>query len=159
MPYKDHAKNLACKRRYNKKYYKNNRDKERMRQKRTRLTAHGLELHRKSAARVRLRNPAKAIFNAAKQRSRKYGIPFTIEVSDVVIPERCPVLGIPLIFRVGHGKMQYDSPSLDRFIPAEGYVPGNIAVISCRANRLKSDGTPEEHEALARWMRAKRPCQ
>ena len=45
------------------------------------------------------------------------------------------------------------SPTLDKTIPALGYVPGNIAVISWRANRLKNNGTLEELEALVEWMR------
>lgn len=51
-----------------------------------------------------------------------------------MIPETCPVLGIPLT--IG-GKRSPSSPSLDRIDPALGYVPGNIRVISDRANRLK----------------------
>lgn len=37
-----------------------------------------------------------------------------------------------------------NSPSLDKFKPALGYMPGNIAVISFRANQLKGDATLEE---------------
>lgn len=44
-------------------------------------------------------------------------------------------------------------PTIDRIIPALGYVPGNIVVISHRANRMKSDGTAEEHERIAAWLR------
>jgi len=55
----------------------------------------------------------------------------------VVVPEFCPVLGIKIVpGRQGKGKATEDnSPSLDKFIPEKGYVPGNIAVISWRANR------------------------
>jgi len=33
-----------------------------------------------------------------------------------------------------------------------GYVPGNVVVISHRANRLKGDGILEEHKRLVSWM-------
>jgi hypothetical protein len=32
-----------------------------------------------------------------------------------------------------------------------GYVKGNVQVISWRANRLKSDGLPEEWTKIAEW--------
>lgn len=39
----------------------------------------------------------------------------------------------------------------------KGYVPGNVVVMSYRANRLKNDGTAEEHEIIAAWMRKNLP--
>lgn len=88
----------------------------------------------------------------AKWRSARAGIPFAIAVSDVRIPEFCPILGIRI--EMGRGKNRVASPTIDRIVPSLGYVPGNIAVISFRANRIKNDGTAEEHEAVARFMRA-----
>ena len=79
------------------------------------------------------------------------GIPFALVASDIVIPERCPVLDIPLMF--GAAKNHPNAPSIDRKIPTEGYVPDNIAVISRRANSLKSDCTnAAELYAVARYM-------
>jgi hypothetical protein len=40
---------------------------------------------------------------------------------------------------------------LDRLIPELGYVKGNIAVVSTRANTLKRDATPEELMKVARF--------
>ena len=51
----------------------------------------------------------------------------TITINDLVFPERCPVLNIPLL---STGKRTDNSPSLDRIIPSLGYVPGNVKVIS-----------------------------
>ncbi len=95
---------------------------------------------------------SRALWTAAQCRAKKHGVVFTIPKSAVVIPEFCPILGI----RLGRkGGVACDtSPTLDRIRPALGYVPGNVAVISMRANRIKNDGTPEEHEAIARFMRA-----
>lgn len=53
-----------------------------------------------------------------------------------------------------HAEFQHSSPSIDRIIPELGYVRGNIAVISMRANKLKSDATSEELERISAWMRS-----
>jgi hypothetical protein len=78
------------------------------------------------------------------------GIPFTITVDDVPVPDKCPVLGIDM----KRGADGQNSPSIDRKIGALGYVPGNVCVISARANRIKNDATLAELEALVSWMRS-----
>ena len=88
------------------------------------------------------RNPIKMAYYGAKLRARKRGMEFNIEMEDLLpVPDTCPVLGIPM-----------DQPSLDRIDNSKGYVKGNVAVISDRANRLKRDATLDEVQALARWM-------
>jgi hypothetical protein len=71
-------------------------------------------------------------------------------MDDVVVPDRCPVLGIPLV--VGVGVVGPNSPTLDKIIPALGYVPGNVVVISHRANSIKHNATSTELFAVARWL-------
>jgi hypothetical protein len=83
----------------------------------------------------------------ARVRAREAEVPFTITKTDIVIPSHCPILGIPL-FKGPRGGSD-NSPSLDRIKPEQGYVPGNIIVISNRANRLKSDATIEELRDIA----------
>lgn len=73
----------------------------------------------------------------AKSRAKKRNVPFNIEVSDIVIPDNCPVLAIP-IYRTA-GKLTNNSPSLDCFYPENGYVKGNVWVISQKANTLKNN--------------------
>lgn len=87
---------------------------------------------------------------AAKTRATKKKLPFDIEVSDIVIPTLCPVLGIELHrIKSGRGVGQNPaSPSLDRIIPHLGYVKGNVRVISFRANVLKNDASVEELEKI-----------
>lgn len=86
---------------------------------------------------------------AAKARAKKAEVPFGISPTDIVIPSHCPILGIPLFKRTGRQGGGPNSPSLDRIVPSEGYVWGNIVVISNRANRLKSDATIEEMQAMS----------
>ena len=89
---------------------------------------------------------------AAKARAAKAGVPFNITPEDIVIPQLCPVLQIPLI--VGQSQASDNSPSLDRVIPLLGYVRGNILVISNRANRIKNNATIPELRAVASFFEA-----
>lgn len=85
----------------------------------------------------------------AHARAKKAGVPFTITAADIIIPTHCPVLGIPLFPKLGKQGGGENSPSLDRVRPEKGYVPGNVIVISNRANRLKSDATVKELRDIA----------
>jgi hypothetical protein len=99
------------------------------------------------------KGPAYDLWRGARERARKKGVPFTIAENDVLIPDTCPALGIPL--EKGVKSLHANSPTLDRLIPERGYVPGNIAVISHRANTMKSDATVEEIQKLYKWMSSK----
>ncbi len=96
-------------------------------------------------------NLEKILWHAAKRRAVRLGLPFDIEPSDIVIPERCPVFGVEFTRAVGAGSKP-TSPTLDRIHPEMGYVRGNIAVISKWANDVKSYGTAAEHRRVAEWM-------
>lgn len=84
----------------------------------------------------------------AKIRAKRAGLPCTINVLDVmgIVVDTCPLLGLSLIYATG--KIHDHSPTLDRKICERGYTKDNIAVISHRANRLKSDSTVEELQTL-----------
>lgn len=82
------------------------------------------------------------LWRSVRCRARRLGLPFDLEPYDIVIPECCPVLGIPLQF-APKGRTS-NTPSIDRRDPAKGYTKDNIKVISWRANRLKSDASLEE---------------
>jgi hypothetical protein len=89
----------------------------------------------------------------AKQRAKRFNVPITIGLDDIVIPTHCPVFGIELKHGVGSGGFKDHSPTLDRIRPELGYVKSNIVVLSWRANRIKCDGTLEEILKIATWMR------
>jgi hypothetical protein len=74
-----------------------------------------------------------------------------LTTDDFEIPEFCPILGIPLVVGIGRGPAP-DSASLDRINPALGYVPGNIQIISSRANTMKNDANADELRKFAAWI-------
>lgn len=96
------------------------------------------------------------MFMAARRRARKAGLPFTITLENIQIPDRCPVLGISMRRGKGNGNHQPCSPTLDRIDPEKGYVPGNVWVICYKANRMKSDATIEELELLVQALKRAR---
>lgn len=96
-------------------------------------------------------NPWYFMFCACKSRAKRSGIAFTIEPADIKIPEYCPVLGIKLI-KDGGSPMDHWA-SLDRINSKRGYEPDNVAVISYRANRIKSDATIDEIKAIYNYMK------
>lgn len=91
--------------------------------------------------------PIKRLIYSARCRAKARGLTFRITEADISIPSHCPVLGIPLSF--GEGARHEGSPTLDRIRSSQGYEPGNVIVVSFRANRIKNDGTPEEHRRIA----------
>lgn len=100
-------------------------------------------------------NPMEHIVRTSRSRAKRYGIPHTITAADVPMPLTCAVLGIPLFTnpdRTVTGACD-NSPSIDQIIPRLGYVPGNVRVISYRANRLKCDATLEEMELIIADLR------
>lgn len=94
----------------------------------------------------RLKYPEKDIFRHAKKRAPRKGLEFNITESDVIIPDRCPLLGIEL--KVGKDSITDNSPTLDRIDNSKGYIKGNVWVISNRANRIKNCASLEEFRMI-----------
>lgn len=89
---------------------------------------------------------------SARAGKRRYaGKDFTIKFSDLDWPVCCPVLGVPLDYSEKAGPNHW---SLDRFDPSKGYIPGNVYVISHRANSIKSNATAEELEKVLNWIKS-----
>lgn len=96
--------------------------------------------------------PEYLMWNNARKRAKRHGVPFRITTADISIPKFCPILGIRLRHAKGMGPADY-SPSLDRIKPKRGYVRRNIAVISNLANKIKSSATAAQVHKVALWMR------
>ena len=88
-------------------------------------------------------------------RAKAKGLPFNLTLEDLVIPEKCPVLDIPLIRNYEKGHSSHNSPSVDQIIPELGYVKGNVIVISVLANRIKQDATPEQIIKVGKFFEQK----
>lgn len=100
-------------------------------------------------------NRVKNSLREARRRSQVIGREFSITIADLLpLPERCPILGITLNYSGTKARgFVNDCPSIDRIDPMNGYVPGNVRIISWRANRIKSDASIAELEAILRYMK------
>ncbi|MBE0470604.1 MAG: hypothetical protein IBX55_13985 [Methyloprofundus sp.] len=105
----------------------------------------------KQAHRRRTEDYAAWILKAKQANAKARGIEFSLQQKDIVIPDKCPVLGIPLKKSISKGDAG-NSPSIDRVDPSKGYTPDNIRIISHRANRKKQDCTVEELRLLLAYM-------
>ena len=107
---------------------------------------HCYECRREYDLKFRSNNPREYLFRSVKNGAARRGIEFSLTLEDIPeIPKHCPVLGIELRFSIANREC---SPSIDRIDNSKGYVPGNIRVISFRANSLKKDATFEEIEKI-----------
>lgn len=90
-------------------------------------------------------SPEKKLLKSSKYNAKAKGLEHTITLADIIIPDKCPYLSVPLSKRIGD---RY-GVSLDRVDPTKGYIPGNVLVVSKLANRMKSDATIDELLAFA----------
>jgi hypothetical protein len=83
-------------------------------------------------------NPLYTLVTAAKWRAKKSGLPFNITAYDLEVPELCPYLKKPFMYKTPYAM------SLDRVVPELGYTKENVEVISRKANIMKSNASVEE---------------
>lgn len=101
----------------------------------------------KSKRRLASISQEQRMFENKRTQCRREKIPFDLEMSDIVIPDVCPIFKTPFIL-----KDRDHSPSIDRVIPSLGYIKENIQIISLRANRIKNNASLEELKAIVEWM-------
>lgn len=83
------------------------------------------------------------LYHSAFQRAKQDGVLFKITPVDVPeIPSICPLLEIPL--STTNTRCGPNSPTLDRVVPALGYIKNNIWIISHKANTIKSNASVDE---------------
>ena len=99
----------------------------------------------------------KRYLHNARSRARRDNVPFNLAIQDLIdiATDVCPILHTPFVWgasQLGKGKTRPDSPTLDRILPELGYIKGNVAFLSYRANRIKDNGTMQEHYDIADWI-------
>ena len=113
---------------------------------------------RRYRRRLQAKNPLAALFRAARSRAKGRGIDFSITPFDLSMNNGvCPCCNREMFIDeepLGPGGRPH-SPSIDRFVPALGYVPGNVSIICWSCNDIKSKATLEELKAVVRWMEDK----
>lgn len=93
----------------------------------------------------------RAKYRGKKANALRSGIEFTVDFGDIIWNEYCPYLNIKIdYFAEG---IQEDSCSFDRKDVNKGYIKDNIIVCSWRANRIKNDGTAEEHRLIYEYLK------
>jgi hypothetical protein len=95
-------------------------------------------------------------FCQRRQAAKRKNIPFTILFDEIDKPVYCPVLGIELNYGwSGEDRRDDFKATFDKVIPKLGYIPGNVFVISWRANKLKSDMTLDELQKIMNYIKEK----
>lgn len=97
-----------------------------------------------------IKDPQYYLWYVARTRARSNNREFTIKVEDISIPMTCPILGLALT--KGDGYL-HNAMSLDRVDNTKGYVPGNVRVISRKANLLKSSLTLDILENIIKYIK------
>lgn len=109
------------------------------------------EDQRAATKRWRDKSPEHRLLVSAKSRARTSNIDFMLLPRNIKIPDCCPILKIPLYFsEVGKGP---NTPSIDRIDNSIGYEPGNVRVISLKANKMKGDMSIPDVEHLLAYMK------
>lgn len=100
---------------------------------------------------------AKLLHKPVRFRCKQRGESVDITPADILAvwpkDNRCPVFGTPFRFGPVNYADRTAIPSVDRIDAKRGYVRGNIAVISWRANVIKNDATLEDLQRLVRWLK------
>jgi hypothetical protein len=104
------------------------------------------------------KNNTSDLYQICREKFRRKKANSTLEWSltfgELDWPTHCPVLGLELDYFAE--TRAENSPSFDRIDNSKGYVTGNVKIISWRANRIKNDGTVEEHEKVIEYLRTRK---
>lgn len=84
------------------------------------------------------------IIRNTKFMSKRRNIEFNLTFTDFELPSHCPLLGIPLEYGKGFNGNNPNHASLDRIDNTKGYIPGNIIILSRKANAMKNSANFNE---------------
>lgn len=105
--------------------------------------------HLQKIEQYRIENWRMKMLWQAKATATRKNLIFDLDKNDITIPTYCKYLGVPLTQSLGMGVV-WSNTSLDRIDPAQGYVKGNVEVISRKANSMKNMATIEELRVFAK---------
>lgn len=110
------------------------------------------DIQRARYAKHKREAPFKLRCSRAKSRSQHLQVPFNLtpEYLEKLWTGICPAFGIPIDLQTA--KDEENAAELDRKIPHLGYVQGNVAWLSRKANRIKNNVSLTELETLIKWM-------
>lgn len=97
-----------------------------------------------------LHSARKTKFTRKKANAIYTGYEWKVTFDEVIWNTHCPILGLELDYFAETASE--NSPSLDRIDNNKGYIKDNVHVISWRANRIKNNGTAEEHRLIADYL-------
>ena len=91
-------------------------------------------------------------FTRKKANAIRVGYTWSVVFGDLEWPTHCPILGLELDY-FAETRLE-NSPSFDRIDSSKVYERGNVIIVSWRANRIKNDGTEEEHRKIADFIKS-----
>lgn len=97
-------------------------------------------------------SPFKWKCTRAKSRAQSLKLAFdlTPEYLESIWTGICPVLKVELEWDTDRSNP--NAAELDRILPEKGYVKGNVAFLSRRINKIKSDARYHEILSLGNWL-------
>lgn len=107
---------------------------------------------REEISKKRRSNIPQRWIDRTRRRAREKGIEWNLSrelLKELIVPI-CPILGIELCYT--NLVLADNSPTIDRIDNALGYIDGNVQVLSCLANRMKSNATPEQLLKFAEYI-------
>ncbi len=131
----------------NTEIWRDNREKDRLKQLEKKYGKQFFDIDRRRDVIYQI---VKDKFIHKKSNAKQAGIEWSVEFGEIEFPVNCPVLGIELDY--WSDRRQDNSISFDRIDNSKGYVSGNVIIMSWRANRIKNDGTAEEHKKIYEFM-------
>lgn len=115
-----------------------------------------LDWQHKNALSSPVKHKCSQMYSSSLKRAKILGISHNITTEQLILiaPSHCPILKFNINY-LSKRKDKY-SPSLDRINPNEGYIIGNIQIISYLANLMKSFANEEELINFSDWVNSSR---
>ena len=96
------------------------------------------------------------ILRGVKFSAKRRGIPFDLKIDDIIIVDKCPLLGVDLIYKdFSPNKTDFNNlnyATVDRKDSTKGYTKDNIWIISRLANNMKNCATPDQLKTFCENM-------